>query len=62
MNYFTVFYGIIGFLNGVIQKWLHEGAEGSLLSEIDTVKEVLFYGFAVPPEQAQKTSGLKVIS
>ncbi len=39
-------------------------AEGSLLNEIDTVKEVLFYGFAVPPEQAGKTNSnvLKVIS
>jgi len=62
MNYFTVFFGIIGFLNGVIQKWLHEGAEGSLLNEIETVKEVLFYGFVVPPVQASKSNKLKVIS
>ncbi len=62
MNYFTVFFGIIGFLNGVIQKWLHEGAEGSLLNEIETVKEVLFYGFVVPPIQASKVNTLKVIS
>jgi AcrR family transcriptional regulator len=62
MNYFTVFFGIIGFLNGVIQKWLHEGAEGSLLNEIETVKEVLFYGFVVPPTQASKFNTLKVIS
>ena len=62
MNYFTVFFGIIGFLNGVIQKWLHEGAEGSLLNEIETVKEVLFYGFVVPPIQASKFNALKVIS
>ncbi|MGO9567047.1 MAG: TetR/AcrR family transcriptional regulator [Desulfomonilaceae bacterium] len=62
MNYFTVFFGIIGFLNGVIQKWLHEGAEGSLLNEIETVKEVLFYGFVVPPIQPSKFNTLKVIS
>jgi hypothetical protein len=62
MNYFTVFFGIIGFLNGVIQKWLHEGAEGSLLNEIETVKEVLFYGFVVPPIQESKFNTLKVIS
>jgi AcrR family transcriptional regulator len=62
MNYFTVFFGIIGFLNGVIQKWLHEGAEGSLLNEIETVKEVLFYGFVVPPIEASKSNTLKVIS
>lgn len=62
MNYFTVFYGIIGFLNGVIQKWLHDGAEGSLVDEIDTVTEVLFYGFVVQPRRDGKTNSLKVIS
>jgi len=62
MNYFTVFFGIIGFLNGVIQKWLHEGAEGSLLNEIDTVKEVLFYGFVDRSEAPARNSNLKVIS
>jgi AcrR family transcriptional regulator len=62
MNYFTVFYGIIGFLNGVIQKWLHEGAEGSLVDDIETVKEVLFYGFVIPAEEPAKPNGLRVIS
>ena len=62
MNYFTVFFGIIGFLNGVIHKWLLEGGEASLLSEVDTVKEVLFYGFAVHPELAGKNRSLKVIT
>jgi AcrR family transcriptional regulator len=63
MNYFTVFYGIIGFLNGVIQKWLHEGgAEGALLEEIETVKEVLFYGFVNPLKDLEETNSLKVIS
>jgi len=61
MNYFTVFYGIIGFLNGVIQKWLHEGAEGSLLDEAETVKEVLFYGFVSRPQEIEKTDSLKVV-
>lgn len=62
MNYFTVFYGIIGFLNGVIQKWLHDGGEGALVTEIDTVIEVLFYGFVVQPPPAEKVNPLKVIS
>jgi len=62
MNYFTVFYGIIGFLNGVIQKWLHDGGEGSLVDEIDTVTEVLFYGFVVQPRADQQNTTLKVIS
>ncbi len=62
MNYFTVFFGIIGFLNGVIQKWLHEGAEGSLLAEIETVKEVLFYGFVHRVDERETESTLKVVS
>lgn len=62
MNYHTVFFGIIGFLNGVIQKWLHEGGEGSLLDEIDTVREVLFYGFAIRPDENKNSGILKVIS
>ncbi len=62
MNYYTVFFGIIGFLNGVIQKWLHEGGEGSLVDEIDTVREVLFYGFAIKPEEPGTAGILKVIS
>jgi AcrR family transcriptional regulator len=62
MNYFTVFYGIIGFLNGIIQKWLHQGAEGSLLDEIEIVKEVLFYGFVVRAEEPARSNNLRVIS
>jgi AcrR family transcriptional regulator len=61
MNYFTVFFGIIGFLNGVIQKWLHDGAEGPLLDEIDTIKEVLFYGIVTESHSAIRPD-LKVIS
>lgn len=44
MNYFTAFFGIMGFMNGVIQKWLSEGAEASLVDEAEIVKEILFYG------------------
>ncbi len=63
MNYYTVFFGIVGFLNGVIQKWLHDGCRGSLLDEVDTVKEVLFFGLASPPdEEIEASDTLKVIS
>jgi len=62
MNYFTVFFGIIGFLNGVIQKWLLDGAEARLLDDIDTVKEVLFYGFVVQPDPSKESNGLRLIS
>ncbi len=62
MNYFTAFYGIIGFLNGVIQKWLHEGGEGSLQDEFATVKEVLFYGIVATPQTTEDSHTLRVIS
>jgi AcrR family transcriptional regulator len=62
MNYFTVFFGIVGFLNGVIQKWLHEGAQGSLIGEAATVKEILFYGLAVSEDRHDATPPLQVIS
>jgi AcrR family transcriptional regulator len=62
MNYFTVFFGIIGFLNGVIQKWLLDGAEARLLDEIDTVREVLFYGFVVQSGLGEKSNELRLIS
>ncbi len=62
MNYFTVFYGIVGFMNGVIQKWLHEGGEGSLTAEVETVKDVLFYGFALPSQRHENTHPFKVVS
>lgn len=61
MNYFTVFFGIVGFLNGVIQRWLHEGCRSSLMDEAQTVKEVLFYGFALPKTEAATADPLKVI-
>lgn len=62
MNYFTAFYGIIGFLNGVIQKWLHEGGEGSLIAETEAVKEVVFYGIASPDVRKESRQPFKVIS
>ena len=62
MNYFTVFYGIVGFMNGVIQKWLSDGGDGSLLAEVETVKEVLFYGFAIAEERKNSSQPFKVVS
>ncbi len=45
-DFYTVFYGLVGFLDGVIQKWFRNDCNGTLEDEIDTVIEVLFYGFA----------------
>jgi AcrR family transcriptional regulator len=44
-DYYTIFYGLVGFVDGVIQKWFRNGCRGSLEGELDTILEVLFYGF-----------------
>lgn len=41
----TVFYGVMGFVHGVIQKWLARECSYSLVEELPGVVEVLFYGF-----------------
>jgi len=41
----TVFYGVMGFIHGVIQKWLAQDCAYSLVEEVPVVREVLFYGF-----------------
>lgn len=45
VNFQTVFYGVMGFIHGVIQKWLAQECSYSLVQELPTVTEVLFYGF-----------------
>ena len=45
MDFQTVFYGVMGFVHGVIQKWLASECAYPLVDELPTVKEVLFYGF-----------------
>ncbi len=44
-DFYTVFYGLVGFVDGVIHKWYRNNCEGSLEDELDTILEVLFYGF-----------------
>jgi AcrR family transcriptional regulator len=61
MNYFTAFFGIMGFMNGVIQKWLSEGGESALIDEAEIVKEILFYGIVKGREGVDKTNPLEVI-
>ena len=41
----TVFHGVMGFVHGVIQKWLASDCSYSLVDELPSVTEVLFYGF-----------------
>ena len=44
-NFYTVFYGIFGFIDGVMQKWFKDNCEYSLKEELPVIIEVLFYGF-----------------
>ncbi|MHC1744273.1 MAG: TetR/AcrR family transcriptional regulator [Syntrophobacteraceae bacterium] len=45
VDFQTVFYGVMGFIHGVIQKWVASDCSYSLVDELPTVMEVLFYGF-----------------
>ncbi len=44
-DFYTVFYGIFGFIDGVMQKWYRRKCEYSLKDELPVIIEVLFYGF-----------------
>lgn len=48
MNFHTVFYGVMGFIDGVMQKWLASNGRYSLVDEVPTVLETIFYGFVNP--------------
>ena len=48
MDFHTVFYGVMGFIDGVMQKWLASEDDYSLVDEIPTVIETIFYGFVSP--------------
>ena len=56
MDFHTVFYGVMGFIDGVMQKWLGSEREYSLVDEIPTVTETIFYGFVnlEPSELSRK--------
>jgi AcrR family transcriptional regulator len=59
-SFYTVFYGVLGFIDGVVQKWFRSNMSYSLRDEVPVVLEVLFNGFVgvetsgksfyVPPE------------
>lgn len=46
MNFYTTFYGIMGFIDGVVYKWLQSGMGYSLKDELPAILEVLFNGIA----------------
>jgi AcrR family transcriptional regulator len=52
-NFHTVFYGLLGFIDGVVHKWFRSGMAYSLRSEIPVILEVIFNGF-VGKEGMQK--------
>ncbi len=45
MDFHTVFYGVMGFVDGVMQKWLASDGGYSLVDEMPTVLQTIFYGF-----------------
>jgi AcrR family transcriptional regulator len=56
INFHTVFYGVMGFIDGVIQKWLASDGRYSLVEEMPTVLEALFYGFVSrSPSESRET-------
>jgi len=54
VDFQTVFYGVMGFSHGVIQKWLARECSYSLVEELPTVLEVLFYGFVKDSQSLPK--------
>jgi AcrR family transcriptional regulator len=58
MDFHTVFYGVMGFIDGVMQKWLASETDYSLVDEMDTVTETIFYGFVkLEPSAPSKEIG-----
>lgn len=55
VDFRTVFFGVMGFIHGVIQRWLASECAYSLLDELPGVMEVLFYGFvSAPPKRIEQ--------
>jgi hypothetical protein len=52
-DFYTVFYGIFGFIDGVIQKWFRRNCEYSLKDELPVIIEVLFYGIVSEGERKE---------
>ncbi len=54
VNFHTVFHGSMGFIHGVIQRWVAQDCSYSLVRELPTVREVLFYGFVNKPKKREE--------
>jgi AcrR family transcriptional regulator len=44
-NFYTVFYGALGLIDGVVHKWFRQGMNYPLSDEIPVILEVIFNGF-----------------
>lgn len=55
VDFQTVFYGVMGFVHGVIEKWLASDCSYSLVDELPLVVEILFYGFVRNGKQVEWT-------
>lgn len=45
INFYSVFYGLMGYIDGVVIKWLRDEKQYDLRDEIPEILEVLFHGF-----------------
>jgi AcrR family transcriptional regulator len=57
MDFHTVFYGVMGFIDGIMQKWLASDGEYSLVDDLPTVIETVFYGFVNPKLPGEPAGG-----
>ncbi len=46
LDFITVFHGIMGLVDGIIQRWLMEGGSFRLMDELDTALNTVFFGLA----------------
>ncbi len=44
-SFYTTFYGILGFIDGVVHKWFRSGMDYPLRDDVPVILEVLFNGF-----------------
>jgi len=53
-NFYTVFYGILGFVDGVAHKWYRYNMSYPLSDELPVILEVIFNGFVMEPESGKQ--------
>ncbi len=53
-NFYTVFYGILGFIDGVAHKWYRYNMSYPLSDELPIILEVIFNGFVTEANEGKK--------